>query len=98
MYGPAGLSGYPLFMQRQWFQPEVAGALRGHIRNLILELFISQASTVLRVALMKLPLNTSYSTTDAHGRRCGGMEAQAASCSSRARSCPMRFAFSTVKP
>ncbi len=63
-------------MQRQWFQPEVAGALRGHIRNLILKLFVSQASTVAESSL--LPLNTSHSTTDAHGQRRGGMETQAA--------------------
>ena len=48
----AGLSSYPLFMQRQWFQPEIAGALRGHIKTLILELFISQASTPVRASLL----------------------------------------------
>ena len=65
-------------MQRQWFQPEIAGALRGHIRTLILELFISQASTMVRVALMKLPLNTPYIMTNAHGRWRGRTETQAA--------------------
>ena len=53
MNGPAGLSSYPLFMQRQWFQPEVAGALRGHIRNLILELFVSQASALVESSSLK---------------------------------------------
>ena len=75
---PAGLSTYPLFMQRQWFQPEIAGALRGHIRNLILELFIRQASITVELPLMEMPLNTSYSMTEAHGQWRGGMEAQAA--------------------
>ena len=58
----AGLSSYPLFLQRQWFQPEIAGALRGHIRTLILELFISQASAMVRVPLVKLPLNLTPRT------------------------------------
>jgi len=40
----AALSAYPLFMQKQWFQPENAGALRGHIKIIILELFLSQVS------------------------------------------------------
>ena len=40
-------------MQKQWFQPEIAGALRGHIKILILELFINQASILVRTLLMK---------------------------------------------
>lgn len=40
----AGLSTYPLFMQKQWFQPENAGALRAHIKTVILELFLAQVS------------------------------------------------------
>lgn len=51
---PAGLSSYPFFMQKQWFQPEIAGALRAHIKTLILELFISQVSTPVRVPLMEV--------------------------------------------
>ena len=40
----AGLSSYPLFMQKHWFQPDNAGALRAHIKTIILELFLDQVS------------------------------------------------------
>ena len=38
----AGETPYPAFLSKQWFQHENASALRKHIRNLILQLFIEQ--------------------------------------------------------
>ena len=38
----AGETPYPAFLSKQWFQHENASALRGHIRNLILQLFREQ--------------------------------------------------------
>jgi hypothetical protein len=38
----AGLSTYPLFCQQQWFYPGNASALRGHIRAVLLRLFVEQ--------------------------------------------------------
>lgn len=37
-----GFSTYPLFCQQQWFFPGNASALRGHIRNVLLQLFMEQ--------------------------------------------------------
>ena len=38
----AGEVPYPAFLSRNWFQHTNASALRRHIRNLILQLFIEQ--------------------------------------------------------
>ncbi len=56
----AGLSTYPLFMQKHWFQPDNAGALRAHIKTIVLELFLAQVSCLVSPATLSACLQAHY--------------------------------------
>ncbi len=60
----AGLSAYPLFMQKHWFQPENAGALRAHIKTIILELFLAQVRCPVSPAMLSVCLQIQGTLRD----------------------------------